>query len=59
VHLGAPSFHLSEKIRVMAQMRHLPVQLNLSEIEYIDLKNPEYPLVQMNQRKYQSSSQTP
>ncbi|MBO3460803.1 FtsQ-type POTRA domain-containing protein [Aetokthonos hydrillicola Thurmond2011] len=56
VHLGTPSFHLSEKIRVMAQMRHLPVQLNLSQIEYIDLKNPEYPLVQMNQKK-QSSPQ--
>lgn len=59
VHLGTPSFHLSEKIRVMAQMRHLPVQLNLSQIEYIDLKNPEYPLVQMNHKKPQGSPQTP
>ncbi len=48
--LGTPSSQLSEQIRVMTQMRHLPAQLNLSQIEYIDLKNPDYPLVQMNQK---------
>ncbi len=59
VYLGAPSFHMNEQIRVMAQMRHLPAQLNLSQIEYIDLKNPESPLVQMNQKKQQLNSLTP
>ncbi|ARV62197.1 cell division protein FtsQ [Nostocales cyanobacterium HT-58-2] len=58
IHLGSPSSLLSEKIRVMAQMRHLPVQLTLSQIEYIDLKNPDFPLVQMNQKK-QPISPTP
>jgi len=59
VYLGAPSFHMNEQIRLMAQMRHLPAQLNLSQIEYIDLKNPESPLVQMNQKKQQLNSLTP
>ncbi len=57
--IGTPSSQLSEQIRVMAQLRHLPTKLNPSQIEYIDLKNPEYPLVQMNQKKQQINSQTP
>lgn len=57
VYLGTPSFHIPEKIRVLAQMRHLPAQLNLSQIEYIDLKNPDSPIVQMNHKS--SNSQTP
>jgi cell division protein FtsQ len=56
VYLGAPSFQLSEQIQVLAQMRHLPAQLNPSQIEYIDVKNPDSPIVQMNHRKKQSSS---
>ncbi|KYC40302.1 cell division protein FtsQ [Scytonema hofmannii PCC 7110] len=51
VHFGAPNFQLLEKIKVLAQMRHLPAQLNPSQIEYIDLKNPDSPIVQMNQKK--------
>ncbi|GAA6618671.1 cell division protein FtsQ/DivIB [Scytonema sp. NUACC26] len=51
VHFGAPNFQILEKIKVLAQMRHLPAQLNPSQIEYIDIKNPEYPIVQMNQKK--------
>jgi len=57
--LGTPSSQISEQIRVMAQLRHLPAKLNPSQIEYIDLKNPEYPLVQMNQKKQQLNSQIP
>ncbi|MGH7998690.1 MAG: cell division protein FtsQ/DivIB, partial [Brasilonema sp.] len=51
IHLGAPSSLLPEKIKVMTQMRNLPAQLNPTQIEYIDLKNPDLPLVQMNQKK--------
>ncbi|NMG10738.1 FtsQ-type POTRA domain-containing protein [Brasilonema sp. UFV-L1] len=51
IHLGAPSSLLPEKIKVMTQMRNLPAQLNPTQIEYIDLKNPDFPLVQMNQKK--------
>ncbi|MCP6757631.1 MAG: FtsQ-type POTRA domain-containing protein [Fischerella sp. CENA71] len=48
VHLGTASPQLPEQIKVLAQIRHLPSQLNPNEIEYIDLKNPEHLLVQMN-----------
>ncbi len=58
VHLGAASPQISEQIKVLAQMSHLSTQLNPNQIEYIDLKNPEYPLVQMNQKTVQANSQT-
>jgi cell division protein FtsQ len=58
VHLGAVSPQISEQIKVLAQMSHLPTQLNPNQIEYIDLKNPESPLVQMNQKTVKSNSQT-
>ncbi|PLZ16906.1 cell division protein FtsQ [Fischerella thermalis CCMEE 5273] len=50
VHLGTPSPQLPEQIKVLAQIRNLPSQLNPNDIEYIDLKNPEHLLVQMNQK---------
>lgn len=56
VHLGAISPQISEQIKVLAQMSHLPTQLNPNQIQYIDLKNPELPLVQMNQKPVQSTS---
>lgn len=59
IHLGAPSSLLPEKIKVMAQMRHLPAQLNPNQVEYIDLKNPEFPLVQMNQKNKSLTPQLP
>ncbi|WP_414581893.1 cell division protein FtsQ/DivIB [Scytonema sp. PCC 10023] len=59
IHLGAPSSLLAEKIKVMAQMRHLPAQLNPNQVEYIDLKNPESPLVQMNQKNKSLTPQLP
>jgi len=59
VHLGVPSPQLPEQIKLLAQMRHLPAKLNFSQIEYIDLKNPESPLVQVNQKKPKVDSQNP
>ncbi len=50
VHLGIPNSQLSEKIRVLSQIRHLPSKVNLSQVEYIDLKNPAIPLVQMREQ---------
>ncbi|MGF1939016.1 MAG: cell division protein FtsQ/DivIB [Nostoc sp. ChiQUE02] len=50
VHLGVPGPQLSEQIKLLAQMRHLAAKFNSGQIEYIDLKNPEFPLVQMNQK---------
>ncbi|WP_414514141.1 cell division protein FtsQ/DivIB [Nostoc sp. PCC 9305] len=59
VHLGVPGPQLSEQIKVLAQMRHLATKFNSGQIEYIDLKNPEFPLVQMNQKKPKINSQNP
>lgn len=55
VYLGAPSPQLPEQIKVLAQMRNLPTKINTSHIEYIDLKNPESPLVHLNQINFQSN----
>ncbi|MHC5594638.1 MAG: cell division protein FtsQ/DivIB [Nostoc sp.] len=59
VHLGVPSPQLSEQIKVLAQMRHLSAKLNSSQIEYIDLKNPDFPLVQMNQKDQKITPKIP
>lgn len=59
VHLGVPGSQLSEQIKVLAQMRHLTAKLNSGQIEYIDLKNPEFPLVQMNQKDQKITPKIP
>jgi cell division protein FtsQ len=51
VHLGADSSQLKEQLLVLAKMKHLPAQLVKTKINYIDLKNPRFPIVQMNQDK--------
>ena len=51
VHLGSPSNKLPEQIQVLERMRHLGTQFNPSHMDYIDLKNPAMPLVQVNQKK--------
>ena len=50
--LGSPSNILPEQIRTLAQMRQIKTQLNLDQINYIDLRNPKKPLVQMNHKKH-------
>ncbi|MBN3962338.1 FtsQ-type POTRA domain-containing protein [Nostoc sp. NMS8] len=59
VHLGVPGPQLSEQIKVLAQMRPLATKFNSGQIEYIDLKNPEYPLVQMNQKDQKLTPKIP
>ncbi|MBD2163750.1 FtsQ-type POTRA domain-containing protein [Calothrix membranacea FACHB-236] len=59
VYLGPPSPQLSEQIKILAQMRHLSSKLNSSQIEYIDLQNPEAPLVQLNQKKQKINVRNP
>ncbi len=60
IHLGSPSSsQLSQQIQVISHMRHLPTKLNLNQIEYINLKNPDSPLVQMFPKKGVSRSQKP
>lgn len=59
VHLGAPNTQLAEQMKVLAQMRYLSAKINPSEIEYIDLKNPQSPLVHVNQKHQKIKSQNP
>lgn len=59
VYLGPPSLQLSEQIKILAQMRHLSSKLNSSQIEYIDLQNPEAPLVQLNQKNQKINVRNP
>lgn len=59
VYLGPPSPQLSEQIKILAQMRHLSSKLNSSQIEYIDLQNPEAPLVQLNQKNQKINVRNP
>ncbi|WP_414545674.1 cell division protein FtsQ/DivIB [Nostoc sp. CCY0012] len=59
VHLGAPSTQFTEQMKVLAQMRYLSAKIDSSEIEYIDLKNPQSPLVHVNQKNQKIKSQTP
>lgn len=49
VHLGVPTAQLPEKIQLLVQMRHLPAKFKPKQLAYIDIKNPDQPLVQMNQ----------
>lgn len=49
VHLGPYTPQLNEKLKVLDQMRQLSTKMKSSQIAYIDLKNPQIPLVQMNQ----------
>ena len=59
VHLGAFSPQLTEQIKVLAQMRYLSAKMDFSQINYIELTNPEYPLVHMNQINEKIHTQTP
>jgi cell division protein FtsQ len=51
VYLGSPSNRLPEQIQALVRMRLLPTEINLSNINYIDIKNSVNPIVQMNQKK--------
>lgn len=59
VYLGATSAQLADQINLLAQLRHINTKLNPSEIDYIDLKNPESPLVHIIQNKETIKNQTP
>lgn len=59
VHLGSYSPQLVEQLQVLAQMRQLPNKVSLSQVAYIDLKNPKSPAVQMNQSKNSVNFDTP
>jgi cell division protein FtsQ len=47
IHLGPYTPRFPEQLRAIDRMRQLPEQLDISEIDYIDLKNPASPLIQV------------
>ena len=51
VHLGPYSPRLTQQLQKLSEMRQLPAKIKSSQVAYIDLKNPEFPLVQMNQNQ--------
>ncbi|HBE19143.1 MAG TPA: cell division protein FtsQ [Cyanobacteria bacterium UBA11149] len=54
VHFGPYSSRFPEQLRVLDRMRDLPTQIANSQIAYIDIKNPDRPLLQMV-KEYQNS----
>ncbi len=51
VHFGAYNSRFDEKLQALDRMRQLPKQLDLKQIDYINIANPESPLVQTKQVK--------
>lgn len=49
VHLGIPVVQLDQKIQRLREMGNLKAKFKSGEIVYIDLQNPDYPLVQLHQ----------
>lgn len=49
VYFGAYSDRFSGQLRILDQMRELPDQVSLDQIAYIDLRNPEVPLIEMSE----------
>ena len=49
VYLGSYSDRLPAQLGILDQMRELPSQVDMSQVAYIDLRNPDNPLVQMLQ----------
>ena len=48
VHLGSPSSQLTEKINILGQMDSLSTKIDLNEIKYLDLHDPEFPVVHVH-----------
>jgi len=45
VHCGGRTSQLVEQLHILDKMRNLPAQVNPSQIDYIDLKNPQKPTI--------------
>lgn len=47
VHFGPYGSRFIEQLGILDRMRELPTHINPSKIAYIDLKNPDFPAIQM------------
>lgn len=59
VHIGTPTSKLAEKIKLLTKIRRLPARINMNQIEFIDLTNPETILVHMNHKAVRIDSKNP
>jgi cell division protein FtsQ len=46
VHFGPYSDRFEEQLKVLDQLRELPQQIDMTNVDYIDLRNPDSPLIQ-------------
>ncbi len=59
IHLGPYSSRFSEQIKTLDRMRKLSSQLNLSQVAYIDLRNPAAPSIQMIGQRIEPKNASP
>lgn len=59
VHLGSYTSRFPQQIRTLDQMRKLPTQTNLSQIAYIDLRNPQAPMLQTKRSREATNANVP
>lgn len=51
VYLGSPSFRLADKFAALASLQNLPAYINQSQIDHIDLSNPDVRLIEKHARE--------
>ncbi len=59
VHLGAYGLQFPNQLRTLDRMRQLPAKVNLSQVAYIDLRNPASPMLQMVSSKESTRADIP
>jgi cell division protein FtsQ len=47
VYCGSYGNHFASQLRALDQLRQLPQKVDLHEIDFIDLRNPQAPLVEL------------
>ncbi|MFQ3616215.1 MAG: FtsQ-type POTRA domain-containing protein [Cyanobacteriota bacterium] len=56
VHLGGYGSRFPAQLRALDQLRQLPTKLDLSQVVYIDLHNPDKPIIQTRDMRLPSTS---
>lgn len=51
VHIGPFTPRFTEQLAVLDRMRELPAHISPSQIAYIDLKNPDFPAIQLTKKQ--------
>ncbi|MEO0827600.1 MAG: cell division protein FtsQ/DivIB, partial [Cyanobacteria bacterium J06642_9] len=59
IHLGPYGHDFSQQLAALGQLKDLNQQVDPKDIAYIDIHNPDQPVVQMLQANQNAESQTP